>query len=490
MSFVSGVILCVYIIILFLLSAFFVKRALNSYEEYILCGRSLTIGFIIFTYLGTWVGGGTIIGLAGMSYEEGARSYWLFAIPTIVCYIFAFLFITRIRKLKLNSIGDMLSLRYPHKMELIRIPVAISLMIRNVTMIGMQFSALSYLLIYSFKIDRNLAILATFVIITGYTFLSGLWGVVITDVFQGFLQTLGLVIILFLCIKLSGGFVGLNQFFSSTEQGNLLSLVGNDVKQWGKDTGVYLFSFGAFFLMGDQCDWERIFSGKTDKAVFWGYLIPLTITLMLLISPTYIGVFQRATNLTHIDSGFIIYRFLLSNLGPVLAGFLIMTLFSAIMSSADSYMFATGVIFSNDIINRFINKEAEDKELIFWTRIAVMLSGAVGFAFAINIGDPIYLWITGLSVPVMVILPAYIYAWFSKRVNTQGAIAGIIFGGIFAFKFLILDEKILLSSIMYVMIGNFAVTYIVSLFYPKSSKAVEETFYKSSKFDNVSNIPK
>lgn len=490
MSFVSVVILCAYILILFLLSAFFVKRALNSYEEYILCGRSLTIGYIIFTYLGTWVGGGTIIGLAGLSYEQGARSYWLFAVPTIVCFFFAFLFITRIRKLRLNSIGDMMALRYPHKKEWIRIPVAICLMIRNVTMIGMQFTALSYLLIYSFQIDRNLAILATFVIITGYTFLSGLWGVVITDVFQGFLQTIGLMIILYLCVKLSGGLEGLNQFFSSTQQSGLLSLVGSDMNRWGKDIVSYLFSFGIFFLMGDQCDWERIFSGKTDKAVFWGYLIPLTITLILLISPAYIGVFQRATSLTQVDSGFIIYRFLLSKLGPALAGFLIMTLFSAIMSSADSYMFATGVIFSNDIIKRFINKDAEDKELIFWTRIAVMLSGAIGFAFAINIGDTIYLWITGLAIPVMVIFPAYIYAWFSKRVNTEGAIAGMIFGAFFAIKFLFLGERISLSAIMFVMLGNFAVTYVISLFFPKRVQAVEETYYKSSKFDKISNIPK
>ena len=57
---------------LFLLSAFFIKRALNSYEEYTLCGRTLTIWYIIFTYLGTWIGGGTIIGLAGTAYENGA----------------------------------------------------------------------------------------------------------------------------------------------------------------------------------------------------------------------------------------------------------------------------------------------------------------------------------------------------------------------------------------------------------------------------------
>ncbi len=68
-------------------------------------------------------------------------------------------------------------MRYPKNKEIIRIPVAIGIMIRNVTMTGMQFAALSYLLVYSFHINKNLAVLATFIVITAYTSISGLWSV-------------------------------------------------------------------------------------------------------------------------------------------------------------------------------------------------------------------------------------------------------------------------------------------------------------------------
>lgn len=70
MFIISAFFILLYIFVLFLLSAFFVKRALNSYEEYTLCGRSLTIWYIILTYLGTWIGGGTIIALAGGTYAH------------------------------------------------------------------------------------------------------------------------------------------------------------------------------------------------------------------------------------------------------------------------------------------------------------------------------------------------------------------------------------------------------------------------------------
>ena len=62
MSYESLVLIGIYITILLLMSAFFVKKALDSYMEYGFCGRSLTIAFVIFTYLGTWIGGGTIVG--------------------------------------------------------------------------------------------------------------------------------------------------------------------------------------------------------------------------------------------------------------------------------------------------------------------------------------------------------------------------------------------------------------------------------------------
>lgn len=479
-----------YVIILFVLSAFFVKRALNSYEEYTLCGRTLTIWYIIFTYLGTWIGGGTIIGLAGIAYESGADRYWLFASSCIVSFFFAFIFITRIRKLRLNSIGDMFAIRYPENNELIRIPVAAGLIVRNVTMTAMQFTALSYLLTYAFNIDRNLALLATFIVITAYTSISGLWSVVATDIFQGVLQTAGLLLIIFFCVKSAGGIDKTMDFFASTGQQEYLSITGPDTSKWFADMLVYIFSFGLFFVMGDECDWERICSAKTDKAAFWGFLIPITITLILLLSPAYIGVFQRALNMGQTESGFIIYSFLFKMVRPAASAFIIVTLFSAIMSSADSYMFATGVIFSNDIVKRFFNKDAGDKELIFWTRWGVILAGAIGFAFAINIKDIVSLWITGMGIPVVLLIPAYIFAWFSKRVNTKGVFAGIIFGCIYTAAILISGHSM---EFLYIICGaaaNGAITYIVSLLLGGNGENGVKINYYSEFFKDVKRIPR
>ncbi|HPO05026.1 MAG TPA: sodium:solute symporter family protein [Bacillota bacterium] len=475
--------------ILFGLSAFFVKRALNSYEEYTLCGRTLTIWYVILTYMGTWIGGGTIIGLAGSSYMNGVGQYWIFASSCVAGYFFAMLFITRIRAIRLSSIGDMFALRFPEFGEKVRIPVSVGLLIRNVTMIGMQFTALSFMFTYLWNIDRNLAVLVTFIIITGYTAMSGLWAVVATDVFQGFLQTIGLFVLMYFSIAANGGIENIVRFYAEAGKEIQIALIGGE--GWFANFVLCFITFGLFFFMGDQSDWERVWASKNDKTAFWGYLIPLTVTLLLLLIPTYIGVFQKPVAAPGTEEEYLIYGFVFERLSPILALFITVTIISAIMSSADSFMIGSGQIFSNDIIKRFVNREASDKELIFWTRMGVVVSGTVGFAFAINISDMIYLWISGIAIATVTIIPAYFMAWFSKTANTRGVLWGMGAGMLYCALILLLGFEFNLLSIFIGLVINQAISFIVSRVTGcPSVQVVGSTYYWSERFRQISNIPK
>lgn len=478
----------IYIVILFLLSAFFIRKALNSYEEYSLCGRKLTPVYIIFTYLGTWIGGGTIIGLSSSSYLSGVSQYWILAVPYITCFAFAVLFITRIRAIGQHSIGDMLALRYPDYGSAIRIPAAIGLITRNVTMVGMQFSALSILITYVFGIDRNLSVLITFLVITSYTLLSGLWGVVVTDVFQGTLQTIGLFLLLFFSIKLSGGVDRIFAFYQANNQLGFLDLMGSE--NILRDILLYFSAFGVFFLMSDQTDWERIYSSRSSRTAFWGYLIPLSITLLILLIPAYLGVFQRALFQSEIDPKFAVYTFVMERLPANAAILVLISICAAIMSSADSYLLATGVIFSNDLVREFLNKGANDKEMIFWTRFFVIIAGAVGFAFALNIENILYLWMIGIGIGATIVLPSYLAAWFSKRVNTAGALWGICAGAIYTGLWLIGIMDFAIERILYGFLLNTVVMIAVSLFTGKpKEESVNTTFYWSPRFRQIRKNP-
>lgn len=477
-----------YVVAIFFISLFLVKKAINSYEDYSLCGRSLTAVYIFMTYLGTWIGGGTIIGLASWSYLSGVSKYWVLSIPCIVGFPFAVLFITRIRRMGQYSIGDMLALRYPKYFGIVRIPVAIAIIIRNVTVIGMQFSAISLLLTYAFNLDRNLAVLITFLVLTSYTALSGLWGVVTTDILQGLLQTVGLAMLFFQSLKVSGGWAKANLYYQSIDQIQFLSLI--DGSNWWNQMGVYLLTIGLFFLISDQGDWQRINSCKTDKTAFWGYLTPLSVTMIWLLIPAYVGVLQRVSLSTEIPYQYATYRFIIEMFSPAVGALVLVCLFASVMSSADSFLLATGLTFSRDIIKYFLNRAATDKEMIFWSRFFTLVAGGMGFAFAIIIDDLIGLWIIGIIISTSILLVPYLLAWFSKGMNTEGAFAGMIAGGILSLLWVFLSSPYNIHPIWVGIGGNLAVSMLVRLFTESPrEKEIMATYYWSPVFKGIKNIP-
>ena len=411
-----------------MLSAFLIRKALTSFEDYSYCGRSLGIGFVFFTYLGTWIGGGTIIGLVGRSYEFGASQYWIMAMSCVVELFFAYFLIDRIRDRGYRSITDFFAGNYPEHEGIVRIPTAAALLIRNVTMIAMQFSALSYLITITFGIGRSLALILIFIVIIAYTVLSGLWGVAMTDVFQGILQTFGIIALIIVTLRTAGGIEHVQEYYAAAGSSDSLSLFKTGMDWY--EIVLYIAAFGLFFLMNDQTNWERIYASKGSTTAKWGFMLPLIVTMIGLVLISYLGVFQRVISGTVEDSQEVLYAFLLQRGGSMLAIIIMVGLIAAIMSSADSFLLASGVLVAEDIIRPFIIKDAGDREMIFYTRIFVVVTGAIAFTFAINIHDILSLWLTGIGLTSVILLPGYFLGWFPKRPSTDRILAGMAVGGI------------------------------------------------------------
>lgn len=413
----------IYVVILFILSIFAIEKAINSYEEYGYCGRALSIAFIIISYFGTWIGGGTIVGLVARSYQFGANQYWVIGLSCVVELFFAVFFIAKIRGLKVKTIAGFFAEKYQGFGEAVRIPVTAGVLIRNVTMVAMQFGALSYLITFIFGINRNLSLLIIFLVITLYTVMSGLWGVVMTDVFQGILQTLGLIILVAASLKTAGGIQEISAYYvanANVENLNLFKVslsFGNII--------LYVAAFGLFFLMNDQANWERIYASSSDKTAKWGFIIPIAITMITLVFITYLGVFQQVIFGGKGSPGSIIYDFVFNFVNSKAAVIIIVGLIAAIMSSADSFLLASGTMVSENIIKRFIFQKASDREMIFWTRIFIVVSGSVSFAFALSTDDILSLWFTGIGMTSVILVPGYLMGWFAKRPDTKCVFAGM-----------------------------------------------------------------
>ena len=125
---ILSVIVFVYFILLILL-ALYINRKTKTYEDYNVAGRTVSFFPLILTFIGTGVGGSTLLGYMENGYSLGMGQQWIHITMFTCVIIFALFVLNRVRSLgetyKMVTIGDYTALRYG---EEARIPTVISIL--------------------------------------------------------------------------------------------------------------------------------------------------------------------------------------------------------------------------------------------------------------------------------------------------------------------------------------------------------------------------
>ena len=478
----------IYVLTVLSISAVFTKKSIRSYSEYTVASTSLGFFFTFFTYFSTWISGATILGLATMSFKWGLYQYWFLAVTYIMGAISGPIFLTRIRKLNVYTVGDFFALRYAPFAKIVRLLVAVSMLCRNLTIIGAQFTTVAFFISIGFNIEFNKVLYFTAVFIVTYTALSGLWGIAGTDVLQGIIQLIGIPVLIFYIIRFAGGLDGIFSFYDKIDGASFLKIFENADKT--TEILFLLLAPGLFFIIEDQATWQRIISSKSEKVAFWGYLAPIGAALLWLLTPCIIGVFSKAIfpNFTAYPVALLNFIFSLPQPATLIIMFAIL---SAAVSTSDSYLLASGMIFSQDIMRKVFNIKASDNHLIFFTRAGIALSGLLSMFAGMRVYDIFELYMLGAYFGGSTLTVPYLLTWFSKRMNGVGLIAGILCSII---TFAACTQVLLFSysvSMVISMTANLMSAYLFSFFGPRPAREeIESTYYFSPKFSEIQNIPK
>ena len=116
---------------------------------------------------------------------------------------------------------------------------------------------------------------------------------------------------------------------------------------------------------------------------------------------------------------------------PLLAGFLLAAILAAIMSTADSQLLVTSSALSEDFYRVLFRKHASDRELVWVGRLAVVCVAIIAFVIAMDPQSSVlslvaYAW-GGFGATFG---PIIILSLFWKRMTRNGALAGLITGGL------------------------------------------------------------
>ena len=462
------------------------KQANKSMADYGLASNRFGTGVVALVSIGAWVGSGGLLGLASSGYTDGVMGYWEYAMGYICILPFVFLFAAKVKVLNLYTIPEFFTMRYSKFNGFVCYPTGVLFLVRNATTLGMQLNALAFLFAAFFGWEHVYGVLVSAIIVVIYTAMSGFLSVMVTNFVQSIFQTLAPFLALGFVIWYVGGWDQVTAYYDNIGQAENLSLFNGT--EWIKNVIYYFFTTGLFFLMSDQGDWQRIGSSKTAKTAKNSLLIGTILVLPVLAVPCFVGAGARLALGNNVESDMVFYE-LIKIAGPVVGALLIIGVLSTIMSATSSFLFAGGMNVSKDIIIQYMNKSGKkvsEKQEIFISRIGVIICCLVGIGFAVLITDLLELWGTGLSICAAGLIPPFLFAWFSKRANTEGALTAMIGGGGAALAWTLLGTPFDINPIWIGLPISVLACLIVPLFTaPPTQEEVNTTYFFNEKFKDA-----
>ena len=454
---ILSVIVFVYFIFLFVM-ALYINRKTKTYEDYNVAGRSVSLFPIILTFIGTGVGGSTLLGYMENGYSLGMGQQWIHITMFICVVIFASFLLRRVRSLgetyNMVTVGDYTALRYGGQA---RIPTVISILFSYCAMTGMQFVAIATILNLTIGINVTLGIFIGWLLLTLKTYFGGMKAVIWQDVIHGTALTLGTLLLLVTVWTASGGWNTVSEYAASVDQENMLSVMNIAPSE----IFIYLLTLGVFQFVRQDL-WQRTWAAKSVKTAGSAYWISMIIAVILGAVAVVIGVFSRyGLRLEDIDPVFIYYGAIEDVFPFALVVVMIIVLLAAVISSADSFLLAGSSSIVNDIIRPNFS-HYDDKKMLVWSRLSVLIVSIVALVLALAIPELVNLMVTGTAMTVSGLLAPIIFGLFWKKVTNTAGIASMWSGLVAATIWQILGHPFGLHPIFIGLPLSIAILLIVT----------------------------
>ena len=394
-------------------------RKLKTGDDFLVAGRTLPAHVLVFTLLATWIGSGSLFGGAGLGYRAGFPALWQSAGAWVGIALVYFL-AHRVRRIAKYTMPDILELRYG---TTARTLATIVVVIAYTTIAAYQFRGGGRLLNLVSGIDITQGALITMAFCVIYTAIAGMLSVAYLDVGNGVAMLLG--------VGLAAGYMVIDQGGLGAALAGLrpdqVSIFGS-LDPW-RDAGALFFPT-MLLLMGEANMYQKFFSAKDERAArhsVVGWIVGTIVVETLIVS---VGVFGSSAipGLSVGDSEAIVIRAASELMPPFLGGLLLCGAAAIIVSTANSFLLTPASALISDVYKKSINPAATDRQILLYTRLMVVVLGAIGF-IALGFFQTILemaLW--AYTMYGAAITPALLAVFLWPRVTRAGGVASILAG--------------------------------------------------------------
>ncbi|MFW7380503.1 MAG: sodium/proline symporter PutP [Oligoflexus sp.] len=427
--------------ILYLIAVFAIGwwayRLTHNLSDYILGGRRLGPAVTALSAGASDMSGWLLLGLPGAIYLTGLQESWIIVGLSIGAWCNWRFIAQRLRSYTETS-GDALTLpdffdkRFRDQSRSLRIIAALIILTFFTFYTASGLVAGAKLFASSFALNYYSALLIGAFVIVSYTCAGGFLAVSWTDFAQSLLMLFALIAVPLMILYDQGG---ISPAITSIE-----IISPEHLNLFEGLSAISFFSLMAWGLgyFGQPHILARFMAIRSAHEIPKARKIGMTWMVFTLVAAVLVGMGglvefagteQETVLVTHNETVFILLTQHLFN--PWIAGILLAAILAAIMSTIDSQLLVSSSAVTGDLYRGLLRPKASEKELLWVSRLTVLLISLVAIAIASDPDNQVlslvsYAWAgCGASFGPVIVL-----SLFWRKMTRNGALAGMIVGAV------------------------------------------------------------
>ena len=456
------------------------RRASRDVAGYFVAGKQLPSWVIAFSSNATGESAWLLLGLTGMGYAVGVHALWV-VLGEVLGVALGWVFVASRFKEYTDrydsvTVPDFLESRFGRATHVFRWVSLVIILTMVTAYTAAQFNALGTAFDSFLGFERVTGILVAAVVVLFYTTVGGLKAVAYSDLVQGVLMFLGLLILPFVGLAAAGGWHETMATLRADDPALLLPLGEFGLTLPGVISAISFAGVGLAFLGAPQL-LVRFMAARSRRDIVDGGLVAVVCVIVFDLGAVFTGMAGRAVYPALLNPETVLPVMTAQLLPAIFTGVFLVIVLAASMSTVDSLVILASSSIAHDIVEKIYRPGLTSGQVSTIGKLTTVVIGVLGVAFALGEVRVIFWFVlfawAGLA---SAFAPVVLCGLFWKRTTKAGAVAGMIAGFVTAMAWVLWFKP--LTHDLYEMIPGFlvgfAATILVSLMTDPPAGAARE----------------
>ena len=441
------------------------RRESKTVAGYYVADKQLPSWVIAFSSNTTGESAWLLLGLTGMGYAVGFHALWI-VLGEVLGIALGWAYVALPFKEYTDRYGsitvpDFLTSRFRDRGNVFRWISLIVIVSMVAAYTAAQLTAIGKAFESFLGMSYQVGAIIGLVIILFYTTVGGFKAVAYSDLLQGVLMFLGLLILPFVGFWAAGGWSAVVTELAAQDPTLLTPMGPAGLTLPGVISAVGFIAVGLAFLGAPQL-LVRWMSAKDGRQIVNGGVIAVICVIVFDLGAVFSGIAGRALFPGLVDPETILPLMTSELLPAVFVGIFLVIVLAASMSTVDSLLILVSSVVAYDVLRNIFKPESAEGRIAFFGKAVTVVVGIAALLFALGEVRVIFWFVlfawSGLACAFT---PVVLCALFWKGTTRAGAIAGMITGFLTAIFWVVLLKPSTYE--LYEMIPGFLVAFAVTI---------------------------